>query len=360
VRLTILHTESSLGLGGQERRTLRELELIDRERFRPLYLCQPGARSAALAKELGVPVFHQEMRSSYSPPGIARIARLLRRERVDIIHTHSSRDAWLAGAAGRITGTPVVRTRHLWTPIGGPFVYKHLADRVLTVSGEVGRYLVSRGVPEERVIPIPTGVNLERFDPGRTDLADIRAEFGIPADAFLLGMVAVLRKGKGHRFVIQAVKELLPEFPRLRLIIAGDGPQWDNLNRLVDELELRGRVILAGARQDIPDLLKALDLFVLPSRWEALGTALLEAQAMGVPVLASDVGGIPEAVGDGGRLMPPHDGPAVTAGIRELLQRPQELQTMGRRGRRRVRERFDQRGMVHAIEQVYRQMAGRG
>src|SRR3990170_4156704 len=114
-RITVLHTEASLGFGG-------------------LLLCQPGSRLGRVTEERKIPTIRFKMRSAYDPVAFVKILQLLKRERVDVIHAHSSRDAWLAGAAGKLLGVPVFRTRHLLTPIGGPYVYARPADPVLTGS----------------------------------------------------------------------------------------------------------------------------------------------------------------------------------------------------------------------------------
>lgn len=352
----ILHTEASLGLGGQERRSLREMTLLDRETFTPLYLCQEGARSGEMARAAGIETHHLRLRSILDLATIFRLVRALKRWRIDVIHTHSSRDGWIAGIAGKLAGIPVVRTRHLRTRIGGPFVYHRLADVVLAVSQNVADYLIGEGVPATQVKTIPTGIDLTRFDPQRDGLNDVRAELRIPADATLIGIIAVLRRRKGHRFLIDAFANLLAEFPNTYLLIAGDGPQSENLRTQVRELGLEDRIILAGHRTDIPDVLAALDLFVLPSEEEALGTAILEAMAMGVAVAATDVGGIPEALGDAGVLFAASATPPIESALRELLADPEHRADLARRGRKRVVTEFSQELMVRRIENIYRDL----
>ncbi len=357
-RITVLHTEASLGFGGQERRILRELEGLDAARFRGLLLCQPDARLGRATEERGIPTIRFRMRSAYDPVAFVKILQLLRRERVDIVHAHSSRDAWLAGAAGKLLGIPVFRTRHLLTRIGGPYVYARLADTVLTVSEGVRQYLISRGVPGDKIVAVPTGINLKRFDPARTDLADMRARFNIPRDAFVIGLIAVLRKAKGHRFLLQALKRLAPEFPQLKLLIAGTGPQEQNIRNLIQELGLGEQVMMLGHQDDIPSLLKALDVFVLPAQEEALGTAIVEATAMGVPVIATRIGGIPEVVGKAGLLFESEDVDALANHLRTLIGSPELAARMRAQGAARARELYDENLMVRRTEALYLKAAG--
>jgi glycosyltransferase involved in cell wall biosynthesis len=356
-RITVLHTEASLGFGGQERRILRELEGLDPRRFRGLLLCQPGARLGQVTEERGIPTLRLKLRSAYDPLAFVQIIRLLRRERVDILHAHSSRDAWLFGAAGKLLRIPVFRTRHLLTRIGGRYVYTHLTDTIITVSEGVRRYLISRGISGEKIIAVPTGINLKRFDPARTDLADMRAHFGIPRDAFVIGIIAVLRNAKGHRFLLRAVKQLVPEFPRIKLLIAGTGPQEQNIRNLIRELGLENQVMMLGHQDDIPSLLKALDAFVLPAQEEALGTALIEATAMGVPVIATRVGGIPEVLGEAGLLFEPEDVEALVNHLRTLIRSPELAARLRAQGAARARELYDENLMVRRTEELYREAA---
>jgi len=357
-KITVLHTEASLGFGGQERRILRELEGLDPARFRGLLVCQPGARLGEVTEARGMPTIRLKMRSPYDPLAFARILRLLRREHVDIVHAHSSRDAWLAGAAGKMLGIPVFRTRHLLTRIGGRYVYTHLTDRVITVSEGVRQYLISRGVSGEKIISVPTGIDLKRFDSARTDLADMRERFHVPREAFVIGIIAVLRGAKGHRFLLQALKILAPEFPRMKLLIAGTGPQERNIRTLIKELGLEEQVQMLGHVDDIPSLLTALDVFVLPAREEALGTALIEATAMGVPVIATRVGGIPEALGEAGLLFEAGNVDALVDHLRTLIRSPELAARMRAQGRARARELYDENLMVRRTEKLYLEAVG--
>jgi glycosyltransferase involved in cell wall biosynthesis len=287
-----------------------------------------------------------------------KILQLLKRERVDIIHAHSSRDAWLAGAAGRLLGVPVFRTRHLLTRIGGRYVYTRLTDRVITVSEGVRQYLISRGVPGDKITSVPTGINLKRFDAGRTDLADMRAHFGIPRDTYVIGIIAVLRRAKGHRFLLQAVKQLVSEFPRIKLLIAGTGPQKQNIRNLIKELSLEDHVMMLGHQDDIPSLLKTLDVFVLPAQEEALGTALIEATAMGVPVIATKIGGIPEVLGEAGLLFASEDVDALVKHLRTLIRSPELAARMREQGKARARELYDENLMIRRTEELYDKTVG--
>ena len=162
MKKTVLHTEASPGLGGQEVRTLNESRWTAERGWRVLLACQPDGRLAGRARQAGIETMLVRMRGAFDPRALTALVRLIRRERVSLVHTHSSIDAWLAGMAGRICRVPVVRTRHVSIAIrrGPNPVYRWLADRVITSGEAIRRMVLDAGVPPERVIAIPAGVNL--------------------------------------------------------------------------------------------------------------------------------------------------------------------------------------------------------
>jgi len=166
---TVLHTEASPGLGGQEVRTLNEARWTAERGWRVLLAAQPDGRLLDRAREAGVETAAIRMRGPLDPLGLAALVRLIRRERVDLVHTHSSIDAWLGGMAARLCRVPVVRTRHVSIAIrrGVNPVYRWLADRVITSGEAIRQIVIAAGAPAERVIAIPAGVNLEAFPFGR-------------------------------------------------------------------------------------------------------------------------------------------------------------------------------------------------
>ena len=358
--ITVLHTESSLAWGGQEKRTMRELLGLSRESFRPLLACRPGSRIGANAESRGIPVEYVTMRGNFDPLAVARFVGLYSRSAVDIVHTHSSADSWMAGTAAKISlrRPRVVRTRHLSAHFNRRLVYTYLADRVVTVGSSTRRYMVEeKGIPDGRVLTIPTGVDLTHFDP-ETLRDDLREELGIPPETPVFGTVAVFRRLKGHRYLLEAAGEILRSIPGAKLLLTGEGPQENNLRRIIEERGIQGSVILPGFRDDIARVLNTLDVFVFPSLEEALGTAILEAMAMKKPVVACRVGGIPEIVQEGknGFLVEPEDSASIAHRVVRLLKEPDLRRKMGMEGRSIVVARYDSRLMVRRLEKLYREL----
>ena len=355
--MTILHTESSLGWGGQENRTLNEMLGLRELGHTALLASQPGAKLGVRASEAGFTVFETRMRSAIDLPAILRLRGFIREAGADIVNTHSSRDTQLAGMAARLLARRprIVRTRHLALPITSRFTYSVLPDHVVTVSAHVARYLESAGVPPDHITAVPTGIDLTRYAavPGGGTL---RAELGLAAGAPLVGTVAILRRKKGHAELLEAIPAVLTRIPDAHFVFAGDGPQRENLERRIAELGLGNSVHLLGLRRDVVNVLQSLDLFVLPTHQEALGTAFVEAGAMGLAAIGSNVDGVPEIVGDGetGKLVPVNNPPVLARVIIELLADAATRQRMGDAARRKVATHFSREAMVAGMVGVYR------
>jgi glycosyltransferase involved in cell wall biosynthesis len=354
--MRVLHTESSTGWGGQENRTLQEAIQMRKRGVNMFFACRRGAKLGQRARDLGFPVDELPMMNSFDPISIIGLARLLRRLRVDVVNTHSGRDTLLAGIAARlIPNRPrIVRTRHLILPITSKATYSVLPDHVVCVSHAVEEYLAGAGVPRAMLSTIPTGVDTARFDPAATE-ATLRTELGIAADVPLIGTVAILRMKKGYQDLIAAIPRVLAAVPDAHFVFAGNGPQRDNIERALAEARINDRVHLLGLRSDIPQVLKSLDVFVLPTHQEALGTSYIEAQAMGVPVIGTRVGGVPDTMieGETGLLVPPHDPPALADAIIALAGDCERRQRMSAAGRRWVLEEYTVERMAERMHALY-------
>src|SRR4030067_2200976 len=280
-----------------------------------------------------------------------------------VLHTESSK-GWggqenriLGAIAGRLSNMKpvIVRTRHLALPITSKITYSLLPHKVVTVSEHVRRYLIEeKRIKPEKVFSIPTGIDIERFNPDLVSAVP-REELGIAADAQIVGTVAILRRKKGHHILLDAIPMVLREFPKTIFLFAGDGPQRKNIEDKILELGIGNNVKLLGLRNDIPEILKTMDLFVLPTLQEALGTSFLEAMAMGRPVVGTKAGGVPEVVKDGisGILVEP-DNPAALAGaIISLLRNRERMRQMGDAGRKIVEENYSIDVMVKRLYDFY-------
>ena len=366
--LSIVHTESSTGWGGQENRTLNECLGMRARGHRVTVVGQPGARLLDRAAQAGFATAEVPMRKSFDLPAVFRLAKVLRQVGADVVNTHSSRDTTLAGLAARLPFAypgrrpKVVRTRHLILPITSTFTYARLPDQVVAVSEAVRDYLLSEGIAPSQVTTVHTGVDFSRFDRSQVAAADLRAELGLTADTVLVGTVAILRRKKGHHVLLEAAARLRddPRGAQVRFVFVGDGPQTDNLKAKIAELGLGDRVFLLGLRRDVPAVMAGLDLFVLPTLEEALGTSYLEAQAMALPVIGTRVGGVPELITDDedGYLEQPGDIAGQAARVVELLRNDDLHNRMAMAGRWNAAERFCTEKIIPQYERYYEQVVG--
>ena len=355
---TVLHTEASPGLGGQEVRTLDEARWTAERGWRVLLACQPGGLLLERARAAGLETVPVRMRAPFDLRALAGLVRLIRRERVSLVHTHSSIDAWLGGMAARLCRVPVVRTRHVSIAIrkGLNPVYRWLADRVITSGEAIRRMVLDVGVPPERVVAIPAGVNLEAFRFGARAPETAR-ELGLGRP--VIGSVAMFRGSKGHPQLLQAFAMVREKRPAASLLLVGDGIRRAWVEQLAREAKLADAVVFTGFRPDVPALLGTMDCFAQAStRTEGVPQALLQAFATGVPVVASRIGGIPEVVTDGetGLLVPSESVEALAAGIERVLDDPEAAARRARAARALVEARFSHAHAVDRLLHVYEEL----
>jgi glycosyltransferase involved in cell wall biosynthesis len=309
-----------------------------------LIVGQPGSPLLDEAGRLGVPFTAVAMRSAFDPGALLALRRLITARGVTLVHTHSSVDSWLGGLAARSAGRPVVRSRHVTIaiPRRRALVYR-LANRVITSGEAAARVVAAAGVPPARIVAVPPGVDTTRFHPGVSG-AGVRAELGLdgPTAPPVVGLVANIRGSKGHDVFLEAARAVLAARPAARFLIVGAGVGYDEVRGRVTALGLDAAVRMTGFRRDIPEVMAALDVLVLPSiRSEAASQVIPQALAVGTPVVATDVGGSGELVRDGetGRLVPAGDPAALAGAILDALADPERARAMARRGQALVRER---------------------
>src|SRR3989338_4322739 len=356
--LTVLHTESSEGWGGQENRTIEECVGLKRRGARPIVLARPGSRIKARAAALGIEVRTHALRGTYDLSAVLYVLKVVREDSVDVINTHSGVDSFVSSVAGRLSGRrpAIVRTRHLALPITSKGSYSILPHRVVTVSEYVRRHLGGdKKISPDKVVTVPTGIDIRRFDPESAPDV-LRAELGLKGGSPLIaGTVAILRRKKGHHVLLEAIPSVLRECPDTLFVFAGDGPQRENIERRIRELGIGDNVRLLGMRTDVPSVLMGFDLFVLPTLQEALGTSILEASAMKKAVIATRAGGGPEVVRANvtGLLVDPEDPGGLAAAIIRLLKDKGLRSSMGEEGRRLVEREYTVEGMVERMLLLY-------
>jgi len=343
----------------------------DRSRF-DVSLCglkHPEPATEWLAEQ-GIPVHHLG-RGRFDPRILGDLVALARARGARILHVHGYAAADFGRLAARAAGAKLVLHEHFADPrMPG---YQALADRLLrhrtdgaiAVSRSTREFLVEeRFVPADRVRLIWNGAPLDEFAPVPVERARrARQDLGLPADALVVGAIGRLNTQKGHRFLLDAAARLLPRMPAARVLIAGDGDLMGELRRQAGALGIADRVLFAGHRTDVPDLLGALDVFCISSLYEGTPLALFEAMAAGRAIVSTAVDGCREVLEEGvtGVLVPAADAAALAAGLERVLGDAALREALGRQALGASR-RFDVRACVDQMQAFYDDLlaAGRG
>ena len=357
----ILHSESSLGWGGQEVRVFTELEWMRAHGHWVALAAHPASAIAGKAREAGLRFYPLQTHKALLPFEVARLAAWLVWNRVEIVNTHSSNDGWLAGVAARLALWPtLIRSRHIEVDYPNRFwsglAFRILPRYVLTTSQRIADRLVGElGVPSSRVACVATGIDLTRFHPGIE--GNLREELGLAPEVALVGMISVLRSWKGHATFLEAAALLLQSLGQpVHFVIAGDGPGREELAGRIAGGPWKDRVTLLGHRADVPNVLASLEVLVLPSyAHEGIPQIVLQAQAMGRAVVATRVGGIPEVVEDGttGLLVPPREAEALAEKVAGLLADAGLRERLGARARERVERDYSLDAMGERLVGLY-------
>lgn len=367
--MRILHTEASRGWGGQEFRILAEMRAM-RARGHELWLAAAAGSPVAVGAEKdGFPVLPLPFSGPADLGTVLGLRGALRRHRIDVLNPHSARDGWSSAVAGRLVpGAAVVRTRHLSIALHNNWptrwVYTRGCDHIVTTGEALRlRLMADNGLDGRRITSVPTGVDLQRFDPARHDRSAFRRELGAGDGEQLVGTVAMLRRMKGHPVLLAAAARVLAQRPGTRFVLVGDVPPTQSSVRTELEAQARAlgiadRVVFTGYREDIPAILAGLDLVVLPSiKDEGVPQGLAQAMAMGRPVIATSVGAVEELVVPGrtGLVVPPGDEPALTAAILATLGDPAATAARTAAARSHVLDTYSVEAMALHMEQVYGQ-----
>ena len=355
--MRILHTEWSDGWGGQERRILSEMAGMAARGHELILVTRPHSRLRLEVEAQGMSVSTLPMRGPADLFSIHTLARWLRRWGVDVVNTHSGRDSWVGGLAARLARRPVLlRTRHLDLPLRRSwrnFVH-YLPDRIVTCGDAMRRQLIEDcGFPPHQLVSIPTGIDFDRFVP-RVPRAEVRRSLGLEAADFLVLMAGIIRGIKRHEMALRALPPVLETCPHAHLLIAGDGPMRPDMERLTVELGLSGHVHFLGFRDDVADLMGAVDLLLLTSRSEGVPQAVTQALGLALPVVATAVGGVVELVEHErtGLLVPPEDPESVALALLRVATAPEEARVLAEAGRTHVLARYSLQTMLNRTQQL--------
>ena len=361
--MKILHINTEKTWRGGEQQLLNLLQGLNKRNIISHLACQPGSAMEERAKNFGIEVFPIAMHGEVDLLASYRIRRLITGFRYDILHSHTSHAHTLAFFASFGTKTRLLVSRrvdfsifrHSFLHLSG-FKYRFMAHYYIAISHKIKEVLVSDGIPAQRIFVVHSGINPERFASSPKD--HLIAEFNIRKDEHVVVNVAHLAGHKGQKYLVRAIPLVLAKIPTARFFIVGGGELMPELQSLAASLGLKQKLIFTGFRRDVGSFYQIADLFVMSSVQEGLGTAVIDALALGKPVVGTCAGGIPEIIRDGetGRLVASADPAALAGGIIDLLANPERAKQMGRRGQEMARKNFSVDAMVDKNIEVYQQI----
>lgn len=364
-KITILFVFAALPVGGAEQVLVTEVAGLDKTRYTPLVcvLSEKGPIGEMIEK-MGIPVIPLfRMKKNHFDYGIIRdLKRIMVREKVSIVHTHLYDGGKYGRLAARLAKVPVVihtihnvyvkrRSKHHLINWSLSF----FTDRIIAVSGAVKENVVRYDhIRPEKIQVLYNGIDLSQCDLA-LDRDGARSSLGIKPPEVVIGVIARLEEQKGHQVLLEALS-LMPDLPaNLKVLIVGDGKLRLSLEEETKKRGLSSRVVFLGTRKPIFPILKALDLFLLPSLWEGFSVALLEAMAMGVPVIATKVGGAEEVITSGqqGLLIPPGKAHSLAEAIGEAWLHRDRFLRMAVMGKEKVRQNFSKERHLTLLQDLY-------
>jgi len=365
-RIRIAHVVFKLDVGGLERVVINLMKHMSRRDYdASLYCLKEGGNLANELVEDGYAVHHLFKKDRVEYSLFFKIARMFKRERVDIVHCHNigalfygSIGSKLAGTAGTLyTAHGVYSANRLGKLRFARFMP---IDRVVTVSDDAREAMLSSGrFDPDDVQTLPNGIDIDLFDVD-VDKHELKDELGLPEGVPVFGIVARLSWEKEHKTLLDAMAMLNSEVASSILVVVGDGPIRGELEQHAADAGVADRVFFLGERRDVPRLLQVFDAFVLSSRLEGLSLTLLEAAAAGLPIVATNVGGNSEVVVDGqtGFIVEPGDPGALAGAMSKVGGDPELARSMGELGRKRVVEHYSLDAMVKRYDKIYHELLG--
>jgi glycosyltransferase involved in cell wall biosynthesis len=350
--LNILHVISKLPVGGVENQLLLTLRNYDRTKLKPLVcsLLDKGEIGKEI-EDLGIEVISlNKLKHRFDPTIIRDIYNLIKMRNVKIVRTHQYHANLYGRLAAWLAKVPciVASVHNIYTIDRKPHrrvINRFLAeftDKIVAVSETVKHDILKYdGLSEDKVTVIYNGIDTVRFSD--VDGSIIRKEFNIQSDIPIVGTIGRLTLQKGQKYLIEAISLVKKRFPQIILLIVGDGPMKEELKEYAKSIGLNGHIIFTGSRRDIPALLTAMDIFVLPSLWEGLPNALLEAMAVGKPIIATDILPVREIINSKelGILVPAKDSTAIASSIESLLVNKTFAETLSNNARKRACSDFN-------------------
>ncbi|MBU1087432.1 MAG: glycosyltransferase [Candidatus Omnitrophica bacterium] len=356
----ILYTMNSAEIAGSEKALILLLRRLNRKKFNPIVMCPAQGPLIKRLRKENVRVLVNIQKSRFGLSTLYNLVQILKRENIDLVHLHSTR---VHAIIAKLLRIPVVErinmTRHKYIWSFSKFVFidrlmSCFVDRFIIVSEALKRDMIKRKISKRKLLTIYNGIDWnELTEP--SEIIKTKRELSLSDDDIVIGVIGRLVKQKGHKYFIEAAVSILEKFPKAKFLIVGNGPLEKDLKSFVKKAGIDNNVIFTGFRNDIANLLEIMDIFVLPSIWEPLSNALLEAMAIGKPIVATNVDGTAEALNHNysGLLIKPEDSSEIAKAVVKLLENKEKALKMGMAAKEVVKARFCLEGMAKRTEDVY-------
>lgn len=359
-KIKVLHTEWSTGWGGQEMRILSEaVALRDKYGVEVFIATKQNAQIAQKAKELGFGVELFGFRNSIDLKSIFSIANFVRKNKIDIINTHSGKDTWVGWAAARLGGAKFIRTRHLANvtkPHPLNFV-NSCADFIITTGEKIRENFIQiNKINPQKIKSIPTGIDENIFKPEKYDKNAIRDELGLKKDALYIGNIGVFRDVKRLDIFLQIALEIHRIHPDICFVLCGDGDMKNMINDFIAKHDMSSFTKVLGFSDEPAKFLAAIDIFLLTSSSEGVPQTLIQALFMKKPCIATNVGGIKDLYKDENFLLVDFDESKLFAATKELVENAGLFAKLKENDQNFVRSNFSKEKMCDEVYGIYKRL----
>lgn len=367
--MKVLITCLSRSWGGMEMYSLQTAEELVKSGLAVDLLCFPGSQLHLEAEKHGIRTHTLKFSNYFSPAVTIKLYGILKKEQYDIVHAEASKDLWLIVPALKFSSlkTPLIFTKHVGSYIVKrdllhKWIYNRV-DRALAISGVIMKNLIdTTPLTEDKIILLYDAIDVNKFNPEKYDKRKIRKEFNVGDNELLIGMNARFSPGKGHEEFLHSAKEITQQFQNIRFIAVG-GPSKgeddyaEEIKNLASELGLDEKVIFTGFRNDVPEILASMDIFVFPSHAEAFGLALVEAMSMKLPSVCSNTDGVLDIAVDHetSLLFQKADYHDLTEKLSELIKNPDERVNYGNAARKRAVDVFSMELITSKLISIYQE-----
>lgn len=363
-KLNILFANSIQMFAGGEVWMLTTIDELKRRGHQVTLLCRPNTKLAERARHQGIDLITLKMRGDFDPVTIFHIYRLLKNKRIDVILNNMEKELRLSGVAAKLARIQAVVSRRgidypLKNKLRYRFTYNFLTTRIVANSESTKRSLLSNApwLNPNRIQVIYNGIDPDKYSENET--TDLREEFNVPKDSPIIGFVGQLNERKGFDTLLPAFNLLLQNVPNAILLIAGKGDTLEQIKHFADENQIKNNIKLIGFRDDVPNIMRTIDLLVLPSWWEGFGIVLIEAMAASKPVITTNISSMPEIIthAETGLIVSAKNIEELYEAMHQLITDSAETKKMGQRAHKVVEMRFTLQRMVDQYENLFFELA---